>query len=137
MDMNEPLLHLHPLVWKSEDERDVRALFIRDLVVPARIGVYPQEKGRTQPLSFNLCVYLQPPFEWHDRLEEVLDYDGLRQGILDIVGAGHINLLETLAERIVELCFGYPQVQGLHLTIAKLEAHRDCVVGYETRRKRS
>jgi dihydroneopterin aldolase len=136
MDMNEPLLHIHPLVWKGEDERDVRALFIRDLVVPAHIGVYPQEQGRAQPLRFDLCVYLQPPFEWHDRLDEVLDYDQLRQGILDIVGAGHINLLETLAERIVALCFGYRQVQGVHLKIAKLEAHRDCVVGYETRRKR-
>jgi len=136
MDMNEPLLHIHPLVWKGEDERDVRALFIRNLVVPAQIGVYPHEQGRAQPLGFDLCVYLQPPFEWHDRLDEVLDYDRLRQGILDIVGAGHINLLETLAEHIVALCFGYPQVQGVHLKIAKLEAHRDCVVGYETRRRR-
>lgn len=136
MDMKEPLYQLHPLVWNREDDRDVRALIIRDLVIPADIGVYPQEQGHPQNLRFDLRIELQPPFEWHDRLEEVLDYDKLRQGILDIVNAGHINLLETLAERIVAMCFEYPQVQGLRLQIAKLEAHRDCVVGYETQRRR-
>jgi len=136
MDMNEHPLHLHPLVWSREDERDVRCLFIRDLVIPAHIGVYAQEQGRAQKLRFDLTVTLQPPFEWHDRLDNVLDYDGLRQGILDIVAAGHINLLETLAERILKLSFGYIQVQAVELRISKLEAHRDCVVGYETRRRR-
>ncbi len=136
MDMNEPLSHLHPLVWNHEDARDERSLFIRELVVPAHIGVYAAEQGRTQQLRFDLVVTLQPPFDWHDRLDDVLNYDGLRQGILAIVGAGHINLLETLAERVVELCFGYAQVQALQLRISKLEAHSDCLVGYETRRHR-
>ena len=39
-------------------------------------------------------------------------------------------------ERIVAFCFGYPQVGGVHLQITKLEAHDDCEVGYETRRRR-
>jgi hypothetical protein len=34
------------------------------------------------------------------------------------------------------MCFGYPQVQGVHLQIAKLEAHPDCTVGYEALRRR-
>ena len=136
MDMNEQIMLIHPLVWNREEERDVRALFVRDLVARAQIGAHHGEKGRTQALRFNLCVYLQPPFDWADRLEDVLDYDRLRQGILDILAGGHINLLETLAERIVEMCFAHAQVQGLHLQIAKLEAHGDCQVGYETRRRR-
>ena len=77
MDMKEPLYQLHPLVWNREDDRDVRALIIRDLVIPADIGVYPQEQGHPQNLRFDLRIELQPPFEWHDRLEEVLDYDKL------------------------------------------------------------
>ncbi|MCW5623777.1 MAG: dihydroneopterin aldolase [Burkholderiales bacterium] len=134
--MHEPLHHLHPLVWSHDDERERHALFLRDLLVPAHIGVYDHEHGRTQNLRFNLTVDLALPIERIDRLDSVLDYDRLRQGILDLVGAGHINLLETLADRIVELCFGFTQVRGLHLRIEKLEAHGDCIVGYETRRKR-
>ncbi len=34
------------------------------------------------------------------------------------------------------MCFAYPQVRGVHLQIAKLEAHQDCVVGYEALRRR-
>src|SRR5262249_23073748 len=80
--------------------------------------------------------YLGPPYDWGDRLEDVLDYDRLRQGILDILAGGHIKLLETLGERVVEMCFAFAQVDGGHLQIVKLEAHADCEVGDETRRPR-
>lgn len=136
MKMNQEILLIHPLVWSRADERDVRALFVRDLVVSARIGVNHQEQGRTQKLRINLCVALRPPFDWSDRLEDVLDYDRLRQGVLDLLAKGHINLLETLGERIVEACFAHAEVQGVHVQIAKLEAHEDCTVGYETLRRR-
>ena len=136
MDMNEQIMLIHPLVWNREDDRDVRALFVRDLVADARIGVHHHEQDQTQRLRFNLCVYLRPPFDWADRLEEVLDYDRLRQGILTILAEGHINLLETLGERIVQMCLAFAQVRSVHLQIAKLEAHRDCIVGYEALRRR-
>jgi dihydroneopterin aldolase len=136
MKMNEQLMLIHPLVWSREEERDVRALFLRDLRVPAHIGVNHQEQGRTQLLRINLCAYLQPPFAWGDQLGDVLDYDRLRQGILDLLAQGHINLLETLGERILQMCFSHAQVQGVHLQIAKPEAHGDCEVGYEMMRKR-
>ena len=136
MDMNEQLMLIHPLMWNREEDRDVRALFLRDLTVAARIGAYHPERDRTQKLRINLCVYLKPPFTTRDRLEEVLNYDVLRQGILDLLAAGHINLLETLGERIVQMCFSHAEVQGVHVQIAKLEAHEDCTVGYETRRRR-
>lgn len=136
MNSTEPLLHLPPLVGEDRADADLRALFLRNLEVPAHIGVYAHERGRDQRLRFNLCVTLRPPFDWHDRLDDVLDYDGLRQGILDILAAGHINLLETLGERILDFCFGYRQVGAVHLQIVKLEAHDDCEVGLEMRRRR-
>jgi len=135
MQMNEQVM-LIPLVWSRGEERDVRALLLRDFKVPAHIGVNHQEQGRTQILRINLCAYVGVPASGSDQLSDVLDYDKLRGGILDIIAAGHINLLETLGERVVQMCFSYPQVRGLHLQIAKPEAHGDCEVGYETIRKR-
>ncbi len=125
MDMKTTqIMLIHPLVWNREEERDVRALFVRDLVVPARIGVHHQEQARTQKLRLEPVRVpapalrlarppgerprLRPPAAGHPRPPR----------------AGHINLLETLGERIVQMCFAYPQVQGVHLQIAKLEAHR-------------
>lgn len=136
MDMKESLLSIHPLVRSREDESDLRALFLSNFVAPARIGVYDHEQGRVQRVRFDLQVSLRPPFELRDRLEDVLDYDRLRQGILDILGAGHVNLLETLAERVLGMCFGYSEVVAVHLRITKLHAHDDCEVGYEVRRRR-
>jgi dihydroneopterin aldolase len=137
MKMNEQIMLIHPLVWSREDDSDVRMLFVRDLIVPARIGVNHQEQGRTQRVRINLCVYLRPPFNWGDRLDDVLDYDRLRQGVLDLVAQGHINLLETLGERVIQMCFSHHQVHGVHVQIAKLEAHDDCIVGFEAIRRRS
>jgi dihydroneopterin aldolase len=138
MDMKTDarIMQIHPLVWNREEERDVRALFVRGLMVPARIGVHHQEHDRAQRLRIDLCAYLRPPFQWNDRLEDVLDYDRLREGILQLLAQGHINLLETLGERIVQMCLAYPQVHAVHVQLTKLEAHEDCEVGYEAFRKR-
>ena len=136
MDMTEKTMVIAPLAWTDEGGHDIRALFVRDLVVAARVGVYQKERGHTQALRFNLCVYLRPPYAEHDKLADVLDYDRLRQGILDIVAAGHINLLETLGERVIDMCMSFAQTEAVHLQIAKPEAHDDCLVGYEARRRR-
>ena len=133
--MNDPQFHIprQAPVSTSEDER---VLFLRNFAVSAMIGVYAHERAHPQRLRLNVAVHLRPPFEWRDCIEDVLDYDRLRQGILDILAGGHINLLETLGLRIVDLCFGHPQVCGVHVQIAKTEAHDDCEVGCEIRRRR-
>lgn len=135
MDLMEPILNIHPLARRREDESDLRTLFLRNFMAQARVGVYDHEHGRGQQVRFDLEVSLRPPAELRDRLQDVLDYDCLRQGILDIVAAGHVNLLETLAERILAMCFGHPEVVAVQLRITKLQAHDDCEVGYEVRRR--
>jgi dihydroneopterin aldolase len=133
--MNDPQFHM-PRQAPGSTSEDERVLFLRDFTVTAMIGIYAHERAHPQRLRMNVAVHLRPPFEWRDRIEDVLDYDRLRQGILDILAAGHINLLETLGLRIVDLCFGHPQVCGVHVQIAKTEAHDDCEVGCEIRRRR-
>lgn len=136
MDMNEALLRMSPQAWRRDEEGDMRVLFLRNFVTTARIGVYAHERERAQRVRVDLAVSLKPPFDWDDRIENVLDYDRLRQGVLDILAEGHINLLETLGERILAMCFGHAEVAATHLQIAKLEAHPDCEVGYEVHRRR-
>src|SRR5262245_36842526 len=99
MKMNQEMLLIHPLVWSGNDERDGGAVSWREPGVTARIGAHDQEQGRTQRLRINRCVALRPPFDWGDRLDDVLDYDRLRQAVLDLLAQGHITLLETLGER--------------------------------------
>lgn len=116
---------------------EVRALFLRNFTVQARVGAHDHERGARQRVRLDLTAYLATDApDPGDRLAAVLDYDRLRQGVLDILGAGHINLLETVAERVCAMCFAHPQVRAVALCIAKPDAHPDCEVGYELHRVR-
>jgi len=45
-----------------------------------------------------------------DALSGVLNYAPIVAGIKAIAAAGHINLVETLAERIIDFCFAERRV---------------------------
>ena len=57
-----------------------------------------------------------------DKLEKVVDYEAITQNIRDIVASGHINLAETLAERIAQACFGDARVKTARVRVEKLHA---------------
>jgi 7,8-dihydroneopterin aldolase/epimerase/oxygenase len=57
----------------------VTKVFVRGLKVDAQIGVYDHEHGRFQPL--------------------VVDVE------LDVAAEGHVDLVETFAERLAQACF--------------------------------
>ena len=59
----------------------------------------------------------------------------MRRGIRRLAGGGHINLQETLVERIVELCLSFDAVRAVRASTAKLDVYEDCAaVGYEITR---
>ena len=72
-----------------------------------------------------------------DRLSDVYDYDIAINAIRDSVENGHINLLETLAERIAEACLADPRVLALDVRVEKPAVLPACrSVGIEIHRGR-
>ena len=112
---------------------ECRRLFLRGFVVDANIGIMAHEIGRTQRVNIDVDLYLRPfnsPIE--DHIDNVLDYDFVREEIKEIVQRGHINLQETLAETIAENCLKREQVVGVRVATSKLDVYGDCTaVGYE------
>jgi len=112
---------------------ECRRLFLRGFVVDANIGIMAHEIGRTQRVNIDVDLYLRPfnsPIE--DHIDNVLDYDFVREEIKEIVQRGHINLQETLAETIAENCLKREQVIGVRVATSKLDVYGDCTaVGYE------
>ncbi len=51
----------------------IRHVFIRNLELPAHIGVYRQEEGRTQPVRINLDLATDDIADAQDMLENVVD----------------------------------------------------------------
>lgn len=116
--------------------RAVRHVFIRDLVLRGSIGVHPHEKGAPQPVRINLDLAVtesRAPFD--DSLAHVVCYEHIANGVRAIVADGHVNLVETLAERIAALCLQDPRVRTARVRIEKLEVFDDATsVGVEIER---
>lgn len=120
----------------AEAHSGLRSMFVRDLVLEAHIGVRAHEKGRRQRIRLNLDLGVLDT-ESTDRLESVVCYDDLIAAVRIVVGAEHVHLVETLAERIAEACFRDRRVMVARIRIEKLDLYADAEsVGIEVERRR-
>ena len=113
-----------------------RTLFIRDLVVPCAIGVHAHERGRRQRVRIDVSLTIAEPDAPHwDRIEGVPNYDDVVAGVQALVESGHVNLAETLAERIADLCLADRRIARARVRVEKLDVLSDgAVVGVEVER---
>jgi len=101
--------------------RKTTRVFIRDLELLARIGVHGHEQGMPQPIRINVELRTDTaPTE--DGLHEAVDYESVANAIRAIVSSGHINLAETLAERIAASCLEDKRVVSVRVRVEKLHA---------------
>ena len=113
---------------------DCRRLFLRDFEVAVQIGVHDFEQGAPQRLRFNVDLYvpLSASTPQGDHLSEVVDYDFVRQRILQRVARGHIQLQETLADDVLKLMLDHPGVRAARVSTEKPDVYADCAaVGVE------
>jgi len=112
------------------------SIFIRDLVLAIGIGVYAHEHGRKQRVRFNLTAEtLRDPDD--DTLDGVVSYEDLLNGIKDITDRGHIELVEILGDRILDMVLEHRRVQSATIRIEKLDVFGDAEsVGAEMSRTR-
>ena len=123
----------------------LRRMFIRDLVLEAHIGVHAHEHGRTQRVRINLDLAVEDdgarPLSrqavGRDDLARVVDYERIVNAVRDAVTREHVRLVETLAERLAELCLTDPRVAIARVTIEKLDVFPDAAsAGVEIERRR-
>ncbi|MCH7863803.1 MAG: dihydroneopterin aldolase [Proteobacteria bacterium] len=106
----------------ADARRAVRHVFIRDLILPCSIGVHRHEKDAEQRVRINLDLAVSEGDQpINDDIRNVICYEGLAGGIEEIVSRGHINLVETLAENIADMCLRDQQVQSARVRIEKLD----------------
>lgn len=114
----------------------IRHVFVRDLLLDAHIGVHRHEEDRPQPIRVNIDLTVAEsgsPIE--DRLENVVDYEHVVNGIRAIVAEGHLRLVETLAERVAAFALQDARVRAVRVRIEKLEIIPDASsVGVEIER---
>ncbi len=99
-----------------------RRVFLRDLILQARIGVYASEHGRTQRIRLDVDLDMDDPGGvGADELGRVLDYADLHGRIVAEVTSRHVRLVETLAERLAGLVLADKRVRRVRIRLAKLD----------------
>lgn len=125
--------------------RHHRHVFIRDLVLGASIGVYPHEHTARQRVRINIDLAVEDEPKGgvsrsavgRDDLSRVVDYEAVANKARGIVAAGHVRLVETLAERIAEACLDDDRVFIARIRVEKLDVFPDAgSVGVEIERQR-
>jgi 7,8-dihydroneopterin aldolase/epimerase/oxygenase len=128
----------------ADSARALRHVFLRDLVLPASIGVLPREHRGTQLVRINVDLGVeddgaQPVSRapvGRDELSRVVDYGLVADKVRSIVAAGHVRLIETLAERIAEAALTDQRVHLARIRVEKLEIFPDAVsAGVEIERR--
>lgn len=123
----------------------VRHVFLRDMVLAASIGVYPHEHAAPQRIRINIDLSVEDgtggtaasrPRVGRDDLARVVDYEQVAKNVRAVVAAGHIQLVETLAERLAEICLTDERVQTARVRVEKLDVFVDLAsVGVEIERR--
>lgn len=82
--------------------------------------MHAHEHGRTQSLSFDVEIELEPILD--DTIASTLDYDRVVDLIERTLADGHIQLVETVARRIVEALGTFPMVRYAEVRVTKPSA---------------
>lgn len=113
----------------------VRHVFLRDMLLMASIGVYAHEQKSAQRVRVNVDLAVTDDGAGGDKLDRVVDYERVAKAVRAIVAAGHIKLVETLAERIAAVCLEDVRVLRARVRVEKLDVFADTgSVGVEVER---
>jgi dihydroneopterin aldolase len=113
---------------------DCRRLFLRNYEVQINIGVHEFEKKGEQRVLINVDLFIPLSLSTpqQDHLQEVVDYDFMRDTIARRMAQGHIHLQETLCDDVARAMLAHPKVRAVRVSTEKPDVYPDCeAVGVE------
>jgi len=126
MSPRSKLFSSAPTGLLADARAGLRHVFVHDLELMARIGVYDYERKGPQRIRVTMDLAVREggmPLD--DRLENVVSYESVVDRVRAIVAEGHVNLVETLAERIAETCLEDSRVRRALVRVEKLDVFAD------------
>lgn len=107
---------------------DCRRLFLRNYEVMINIGVHDFEKKGEQRVIINVDLYIPLALSTPsaDHLDEVVDYDFIRETIAQRMAQGHVHLQETLCDDVTKSMLAHPRVRAVRVSTMKPDVYPDC-----------
>jgi dihydroneopterin aldolase len=104
-----------------------RTVVVRDLEILISIGVHEHEKTAPQRFVVSVEVEIAAPARLSaDDVSLTVDYDAICDFIRSLAKEPHIELQETVAERVLEFTLGLAGVQSALVETCKPDVFSDC-----------
>ena len=103
--------------------RQLDRLAVRGITVTGHHGVFDFERRAGQRFVVDLVLGLDTrPAAAGDDLERTVDYGAVVSRVVEAVENDPVDLIETLAQRIADVCLTDPRVEWTEVTVHKPEA---------------
>ena len=96
-----------------------RHIFVRDLKLDASIGVLDHERAQRQTLIVSITLEIDETPLPNDHIDNAVDYRKPVDHARAILNEGHIDLVETFADRLAIACLDEPGVLNVRIRIEK------------------
>lgn len=103
-----------------------RRFVISQINVICSIGIHDFERAKKQRITVDLEVLLSADKEPQaDTIEQALNYDTIREMVIEIATSRHFDLQETLARTIFDAVLALSTVDALMVRTAKPDVYED------------
>lgn len=121
-------------LWDAD--RDYVRILLDNIRTEARVGLHPWERFAEHPNPLRVTIELFAHSPQPETEAVFMDYDPLRAALRDWPNRPHTDLLETLAEELVGLCFSLPRVEACRVSVQKTAIFNEIeAVGVELYRR--
>ena len=102
--------------------RGLRHVFVNRLAVEASIGIHPHERENKQTIWLTIDAGVLEESASAEAIGDVVCYEDMCKTATALASDGHIDLVETLAERIADRLMEDPRLVQIRVQIEKPEA---------------
>lgn len=101
-------------------QRNLDQVIIRDLELLMSIGIYDHEKAQKQCVIVNIVLdVVSNKGKSVTSIDEVVSYEEIVNAVQHLANEGHIDLVETFAEDISDICLKDDKVLSADICIEK------------------
>jgi len=101
-------------------------IFLREIRLDARIGIYKREKTITQTVELDLDIALPDDRVFTSgKVADTIDYAVVIERIRATLVEQHYGLVENLAEHVAQVILGEFRAPWVRVSIAKIGAQRN------------
>lgn len=111
------------ILWYNKRFNTLGKIGLEKQGMPARIGIFPEEKTILQTIEMSLYVtYDMKIAVQTDNMSDGIDYMALLRACKTLAISKHFDLLETLAQSMVDLLFASYPIEEIELSLYKIGA---------------